>query len=117
MGIEINLLKNYPKTKRDAEKRGKEKTDKDRRIAREFGKEFFDGDRRTGYGGFSYHPRFWQPVVPTFQKYFGLTSSSSILDVGCAKGFMIKDFYEIIPGISVNGIDIIVVSKYNFDEG
>ena len=77
MGNEVNLLKNYPRTKRNTSKRGKEKTDQDREIARKFGKEFFDGDRRTGYGGFSYSPRFWSPVVPTFQKYFSLVRSKS----------------------------------------
>lgn len=106
MGQEVDLLVNYPKTKRDTQQRGADKTEEDRAIARQFGKEFFDGERRTGYGGFSYQPRFWQPVVPTFQAYYGLTSSSSILDVGCAKGFMLHDFAELIPGITVKGIDI-----------
>jgi ubiquinone/menaquinone biosynthesis C-methylase UbiE len=51
-------------------------------------------------------PRFWQPVIPTFQAHWGLTSTSSVLDVGCAKGFMLHDFVELIPGITVKGIDI-----------
>jgi len=106
MGKEIDLMKNYPRTKRDIKQRGKEKTNKDRRIAREFEKDFFDGDRRNGYGGFNYNPRFWQPVVPDFQSYYNLSKTSSLLDVGCAKGFMLHDFSEIIPGINVQGIDI-----------
>jgi SAM-dependent methyltransferase len=106
MGQEIDLLVNYPKTKRDVKQRGADKTDEDRAVARQFGKDFFDGDRRTGYGGFAYHPRFWQPVVPTFQAHFGLTESSSILDVGCAKGFMLHDFAELIPGLTVKGVDV-----------
>ena len=106
MGRKIDLLANYPKTKRDVKDRGATKTGKDRAIARKFGKEFFDGDRKHGYGGFSYSPRFWQPVIPTFQEYFGLTSSSSVLDVGCGKGFMMHDMTELIPGITVKGVDI-----------
>jgi len=106
MGQEIDLMVNYPKTKRDVKGRGAEKTDEDRAIARKFGKEFFDGDRKNGYGGFHYHPRFWQPVISTFQSQFGLTSSSSFLDVGCAKGFMMHDMAELIPGITVKGMDI-----------
>ena len=106
MGIEIDLLKNYPKTKRDPEARGAEKTDEDRTIARQFGKEFFDGKRRYGYGGFNYNPRFWKPVIPDFIDYFGLTEKSSVLDVGCGKGFMLHDLVEAVPGISVAGIDI-----------
>ncbi len=106
MGIEIDLLVNYPKTKRNVKERGAEKTEEDRAIARQFGKEFFDGDRKHGYGGFNYFSRFWQPVIPTFQKHFGLTFESRVLDVGCAKGFMLHDMAELIPGIYVRGIDI-----------
>ena len=106
MGQKIDLLVNYPKTKRDVKERGASRTKEDRAIARKFGKEFFDGDRRHGYGGFSYFPRFWQPVIPTFQEHFGLTAESSVLDVGCGKGFMLHDIAELIPGITVKGVDI-----------
>ena len=101
MGKEIDLLINYPKAKRNVDERGAEKTEEDRALARKFGKDFFDGDRKNGYGGFSYMSRFWQPVIPTFKDYWNLTKSSSVLDVGCAKGFMLYDFQQIIPGITV----------------
>jgi len=106
MGKEIDLLANYPKAKRNVKARGLEKTEKDREIARRFGKEFFDGDRSHGYGGFSYNPRFWTPVIPTFKDYFSLSSNSSLLDIGCAKGFMLYDISKNIPGISISGIDV-----------
>lgn len=112
MRQEIDLLVNYPKTKRNVEERGQSKTEEDRRIARQFGKDFFDGDRRNGYGGFNYNSRFWQPVIPTFQAHWELTLDSSVLDVGCAKGFMMYDFTQMIPGITVKGID---VSQYAID--
>lgn len=106
MGKEINLMANYPKTPRDLSKRVLEKTEEDRQIAREFAEEFFDGERRHGYGGFHYNPKYWQNVIPTFREYYNLTKQSKILDIGCAKGFMLYDFTKIIPGISVKGIDI-----------
>lgn len=106
MGKEIDLLINYPRTKRNVEERGQAKTEQDRAIARRFGQEFFDGDRSHGYGGFSYNPRFWQPVIPDISKHFNLDSSSSVLDVGCAKGFMLHDMRELISGIKVQGIDV-----------
>lgn len=106
MGREIDLLRNYPKPNRDVAARGAAKTPADREVARRFDREFFDGDRRTGYGGFSYHPRFWEPVVPDFQLHFGLTAGLSLLDVGCAKGFMLHDFARLIPGLFVSGIDV-----------
>lgn len=103
---EINLLKNYPRIKRDIKERVEKKTAEIRQIARQFDKEYFDGDRRYGYGGYYYHPRFWRKVVKDFQKYYKLTPKSSILDVGCGKGFMLHDFALLIPGINLCGIDI-----------
>ena len=117
MGMEVDLLANYPRAKRNLDARSQEKTAEDRYVARLFGKEFFDGDRRVGYGGFTYDPRFWQPVVPTFQKHYGLTGESSLLDVGCAKGFMLKDFVEAIPGMTVAGIDVSDYAVANAVEG
>ena len=106
MGREIDLLANYPKAKRDLNARLESKTEADRVIARKFGKDFFDGDRKYGYGGFNYNSRFWQPVIPSFINHWNLTKSNSILDVGCAKGFMLHDFNELLPGIKLAGIDI-----------
>ena len=103
---EIDLLANYPRTKRNVEARGQEKTEEDRRTGRLFGPDYFDGDRRFGYGGYNYQPRFWQPVVPDFLRHFQLDQNSSILDVGCGKGFMLYDFLQLVPGIKVHGIDI-----------
>jgi SAM-dependent methyltransferase len=113
MGQELDLLVNYPKTKRNLDERLASKNEVDRAIARQFGREFFDGDRNQGYGGFKYMSRFWQPVIPTFKDYWQLTGSSSLLDVGCAKGFMLHDLKELIPGITVKGIDI---SQYAIDQ-
>jgi 2-polyprenyl-3-methyl-5-hydroxy-6-metoxy-1,4-benzoquinol methylase len=106
MGREIDLLVNYPRTKRSVKERGETKTEEDRQIARQFGKDFFDGDRRHGYGGFNYNARFWEPVVPTFQEQYGISASSTILDIGCAKGFMMHDFSRLIPGLTIKGVDI-----------
>jgi len=106
MGKEIDLLVNYPKTKRNLEERVASKTETDRLLARQFGRDFFDGNRNHGYGGFYYSPRFWRPVIPTFQQHWDLDKHSSILDVGCAKGFMMHDLAESVPGIVVKGVDV-----------
>jgi ubiquinone/menaquinone biosynthesis C-methylase UbiE len=106
MGIEIDLLANYPRTKRNVEDRGAAKTPEDRAIARQFGRDFFDGDRRHGYGGFNYMPRFWQPVVPDLIRHFALKPGDSLLDVGCGKGFMLHDLNAALPGLRLAGIDI-----------
>ena len=114
MGKEIDLLANYPKPKRDVTGRAQSKSEHDRALARKFGKEFFDGDRSHGYGGFTYNQRFWEPVVPTFQNHWNINSDNSLLDIGCAKGFMMYDFQRLIPGMKVEGIDI---SEYAIQNG
>jgi len=102
---EINLLNTYPKADRDVEGRFRQITEEHHKIARQFGKEFFDGDRLVGYGGYKYDGR-WVSVVERFRDYYGLTPESGVLDVGCAKGFMLHDLRQVIPGIRVAGVDI-----------
>lgn len=104
--MEIDLLKNYPKSKRDTKGRSEIMSDEVKRIARQYGKDFFDGDRLYGYGGFSYMPRFWQPVIPDLISHFELKENSSLLDVGCAKGFMLYDLLQALPDMNVAGIDV-----------
>ena len=99
----------YPKSKRNIEERANLIKEEHREIARKFEKEFFDGDRLYGYGGYNYHPRFWQETVKRFSEFYKLDKSASILDVGCGKGFMLHDFQEFSSAYTVAGID---VSKY-----
>lgn len=107
---EINLLDVYPKANRNLDKRAAS-TPEDRAIAAKFGFEYFDGDRSQGYGGYKYDGR-WVSVCQRFQKHYGLTAESKILDVGCAKGFMMHDFRKVIPGVTVAGLEI---SQYGID--
>ena len=103
---EIDLLKNYPKTKRDLSQASIERTDEVRLIARKFDKDFFDGERKYGYGGYNYNSRFWTTVVKDFADYYKLKDGSKILDIGCGKGFMIYDFLQYNKKFIIKGIDI-----------
>ena len=111
MGQEINLLNSQPKTVRDYDKRAREKTDEDRRIAKQFGQEFFDGPRSQGYGGYRYDGR-WKDVARRMAEHYRLPRNAAILDVGCAKGFLLHDFRELYPECTVAGVD---VSAYAID--
>lgn len=104
--MEIDLLTNYPKSKRDLTGRNNVKTEAVQAIARQFGEDFFDGDRLYGYGGFSYMSRFWKPVIPDIIQHFSLTEQSALLDVGCAKGFMLYDLLQVLPNMDARGVDI-----------
>ena len=109
MGSEVDLLVNYPRTKRSIDERGATKTEADRAIARKFGREFFDGDRSQGYGGFNYMPRFWQPVVPTFREHFGLKARLEFTSTsGCAKEASLRSMIwrRLHSRPIVKGIDI-----------
>ena len=80
-----------------------------RAVARKFDVEYFDGERLTGYGGYKYHPRFWTETVKRFRDHYKLAEDASVLDVGCAKGFMMYDFKKLMPKLNIQGID---VSRY-----
>lgn len=110
----VDLMKNYPRARRDVEGRGLSKTDEDRQIARKFDRDFFDGDRRHGYGGLNYDSRYWSQVVLDMFNHFQLGPESSVLDVGCAKGFMLKDIRSAFPESTVAGVDI---SEYAIRNG
>ncbi len=74
-------------------------------IAKKFDVEYWDGSRQTGYGGYSYDGR-WKPVAERLASHYGLKAGSRVLDVGCGKGFLLKDLLEIVPGLEVAGVDI-----------
>jgi len=113
LGREIDILVHYPKAQRDLNARLESKSEESRKIGRKFGFDYFDGDRNHGYGGFTYNPKFWQPVVPTIVEEYKLDNSRSVLDVGCAKGFFLHDLKLAVPGITIAGIDISEYAIFN----
>jgi len=100
---EINLLKALPASKRDVKQRTSAKTNEHIEKAREYAYLYFDGPREYGYGGYTYDGR-WRPVAKDIVEYFELKPGDRLLDVGCAKGFLVKDLLEL--GIDAYGIDI-----------
>jgi len=99
----VELLRALPKNRRNIQARKTAKTDQHIRIAREFGEIYFDGPREYGYGGYYYDGR-WQPVAKDIVNHFGLKSGEKVLDIGCAKGFLVKDLLSI--GIDAYGVDV-----------
>jgi len=81
-----------------------------RKNALKFGKEYFDGTREEGYGGYIYDGR-WVPVAKKIIKKWTLKPGSKVLDIGCAKGFLLEDLYRELPGIRLVGLDISVYAK------
>ena len=100
---EINLLNSLPKSKRNIEERKSEKTSEHIKISSYFGKMYFDGPREYGYGGYVYDGR-WKPVAKDICNHYNLKKNDKFLDIGCAKGFLVKDMLNL--GIDSYGIDI-----------
>ena len=97
----------YPRMKRNINARviSTAATKENQRIAKQYGKDYFDGAREHGYGGFRYDGR-WKPIVKKMAEIYGLTNESSVLDIGCAKGFTLHDLKQLLPGMKIAGIDI-----------
>lgn len=105
---EVNLLAKLPRGKRNVSARSTAKTEEHIRISREYGEAYFDGAREYGYGGYRYDGR-WIPVAEDMVRHFDLKPGDRVLDVGCAKGFLVKDLMKVQPGLEAFGID---VSRY-----
>lgn len=101
---ELNLLGTMPKAMRDVSARLRDK-ERNRALALKFDWEYFDGPRAQGYGGYSYDGR-WVPVAQRIIERYELRPGDRLLDVGCAKGFLMRDLLEALPGLEVWGLDI-----------
>jgi SAM-dependent methyltransferase len=100
----VDLMRHYPRSKR------KMTTPRsidpvNQAAARAFGAAYFDGPREQGYGGYRYDGR-WIPIARDIVNHFGLGPGQRVLDVGCAKGFLIKDLQAVCPGLRGYGLDI-----------
>ena len=105
--MKIDLLKTIKKIKRNTKKRAKNKTIEQVNAALKFGWEYFD-KKGICYNGYTYDGR-WIPVVKRFIDFYKLKKGNKILDLGCAKGYLLYDFYKKMPSLDLYGIDI---SKY-----
>jgi ubiquinone/menaquinone biosynthesis C-methylase UbiE len=103
--VEVDLLRALPHTARDIEKREQAKDPAVVAESRKFGEMYFDGPREYGYGGYRYDGR-WMPVARDIVAHFGLESGMRVLDVGCAKGFLVRDLMQVCPGLEAFGLDI-----------
>lgn len=102
---EIDLLRALPRTKRNIQMRAEAKNPEVVAEAKRYGQMYFDGPRDYGYGGYRYDGR-WVPVARDIVAHFGLKPGDRVLDIGCAKGFLVKDLMQVCPGLEAFGIDV-----------
>jgi ubiquinone/menaquinone biosynthesis C-methylase UbiE len=105
---QVDLLRALPKVKRNIQKRAEAKDPAVIAAAKQYGEMYWDGPREYGYGGYRYDGR-WRPVARDIIAHFGLKPGMRVLDVGCGKGFVVKDLMLECPGLEAFGLD---VSRY-----
>jgi ubiquinone/menaquinone biosynthesis C-methylase UbiE len=103
--FEVDLLRALPKTKRNIAHRLEAKDPEVIAISKNYGREYFDGAREYGYGGYRYDGR-WVSVARDIIEHFQLKPGDRVLEIGCAKGFLVKDLLNVCPGLEVFGLDI-----------
>lgn len=74
--------------------------------AKEYESDYWDGDRRYGYGGYRYIEGRWAPVAKGLIDLHGLEGKARILDVGCGKGYLLREFQRLLPEAELVGFDI-----------
>jgi ubiquinone/menaquinone biosynthesis C-methylase UbiE len=102
---EIDLLASLPKTRRNIQKRSEAKDASVVAEARKFDRLYWDGPREYGYGGYRYDGR-WRGVARDIIARFALRPGMRVLDVGCGKGFLVKDLMLECPKLEAFGLDI-----------
>ena len=75
-------------------------------ISKKYGYEYWDGNRRYGYGGYKFIPGRSTNVAKKLIRTYKLTNKSSILDIGCGKGYLLYEIKKILPKIDIHGYDI-----------
>jgi SAM-dependent methyltransferase len=75
-------------------------------ISKKFDVEYFDGDRQYGYGGYRWMEGRWTQFATDVARHYGLKAGDRVLDVGCAKGFLLHELTLVVPGLEVAGVDV-----------
>lgn len=112
---EVDLLRALPRTRRNIQKRAEAKDPAVVTIARQYGEMYWDGPREYGYGGYRYDGR-WRPVARDVIAHFALKPGSRVLDVGCGKGFLVKDLMLESPGLEAFGLDVSLYALMNCEK-
>lgn len=68
-----------------------------------YGYDYFDNPRlRVGYGGYYYDGRY-EKAARSICDHYGLKRGQRVLEIGCAKGYVVIEFYKL--GLQVVGVD------------
>ena len=103
------ITSQHRKTKRNYIERMINDKVKCMKIAKKYNFHYWDGNRKYGYGGYKYIEGYWTNIAKKIISIYKLNNTSSLLDVGCGKAFLLYEIKKILPKIRIVGFDS---SKY-----
>ena len=75
------------------------------KISKKYGFDYWDGNRKFGYGGY-YDDGRWKSVAKKIIEKYKLNSKSKVLDIGCGKGYLVKELSLALNSKNIYGLDI-----------
>jgi len=104
MGKRVRLLRSISQQQRDFDSRSRTRMLPEViSAAKRFGMLYFDGPRAYGYGGYKDDGR-WLRVANDLIDHFDLDIGNKVLDVGCAKGYLVDSLRRF--HVNAWGLDI-----------
>ena len=82
-------------------------------LAKKWDFDYWDGDREINYGGYHFVPGLWKPLAESLVKHYKLQAGMRVLDVGCGKGYLLKEMLDLVPGLEIRGLDISTYAVQN----
>lgn len=81
------------------------------KVSKKYGYKYWDGDRKYGYGGYKYISGYHAVLAKKLIKDYSLSNDSTLLDIGCGKGFLLYEIKKILKKIKIVGTDISSYAK------
>lgn len=107
----VNIISDVHKsTKRDYLSRMTPEKPSCMAVSRGYGRDYWDGERKYGYGGYRDDGR-WKEVAKRLIDRYKIDRKTSVLDVGCGKGFLAREIKS-LTDCEMVGCD---VSSYALD--
>ena len=69
-------------------------------VAEKYGWDYWDGERKYGYGGYRFIEEGGNQLLEISETY-DLGPTSSVLDVGCGKAYLLHEIKSLIPDITI----------------
>ncbi len=99
------ITKNHKNTKRNYSARMISTKSNTMKISKKYGFDYWDGNRKFGYGGY-YDDGRWKSVAKKIIKKYKLNNKSKVLDIGCGKGYLVKELSLALNSKNIYGLDI-----------